>query len=205
MVNSKEGLRRYRRYYRNLQGLYQKPVVRDFTFLILSLLTVAFFGFFAIRPSLRTIGELIKEVKDKRMASEKLEQKINLLSIAQREYESIKPDLPAIYAVLPKKSDFSKLVKQLEYLAGKNNSTLLNFRIQKTSLFGEEKKELTPLEFTLNISGEYKNLKGFLEDLGKLDRLVKVETLDFQKKKAGKEEKEILLTLRLSAEGYYLQ
>lgn len=205
MVDYKEGFRRYRRYYRSLQVLYKKPAVRDFTFLVLSLLTAAFFGFFAIRPSLRTIGELVKEVKDKRMASEKLEQKINALSIVQREYERVQPDLSIIYAVLPKKSDFSKLAKQIEYLAGKNKTTLLSFQIQRTSLFGEEKKELVPLEFTLNISGGYENLKGFLDDLEKLDRIVAVKTFGFLKKKTRRTETGALLSLRISAKGYYLQ
>ena len=147
----------------------------------------------------------MKEVKDKRMASEKLEQKINALSIVQREYERVQPDLSIIYAVLPKKSDFSKLAKQIEYLAGKNKTTLLSLQIQRTSLFGEEKKELVPLEFTLNISGGYENLKGFLDDLEKLDRIVAVKTFGFLKKKTRRTETEAFLSLRISAKGYYLQ
>lgn len=205
MVDYKEGYRRYRRYYHNLGILYKKPAVRNFTFLILSLLTAAFFGFFAIKPSVSTIGELVKEIKDKRMASEKLEQKINALSIAQREYARVQPDLSRIYAVLPNKSDFPRLAKQIEYLAFKNNLLLLNLRIQGTSLFGEEKKELVPLAFDLSIGGEYSNLKGFLEELEKLDRIVVIESSGFSKKKIKEEEIETPLSLRISAKGYYLQ
>ena len=204
MVDYKEGYRHYRRYYRNLRTLYKKPPMRDFTFLVLSLLTAAFFAFFAIKPSLKTIGELVKEIKDKRMASEKLEEKINALSLAQREYASVQPDLPKIYAVLPKKSDFSLLAKQIEWLAQKNQTTLLNLRFSETSLFGEEQKELVPLEFSLNFGGEYKNFKGFLADLEKLDRIVTVETFGFSKKKLGGEEVEFPLYLELTAQGYYL-
>lgn len=204
MVDYQEGYRRYRRYYRNLRALYQKKPVRDFTFLVLSLLTAALFGFFAIKPSLRTIGGLVKEIKDKGLASEKLEEKINLLSLAQREYGEVQPELPTVYAVLPKKTNFSQLVKQLEYLAGENKILLLNLRIQRASLFGEEKRELTPLQFSLNLGGEYKNLKGFLEDLEKLDRIVTIEGLDFSKKKVTTGEKEVPLSLVISAQGYYL-
>ncbi len=205
MVNYKRGFHRYQRYYRNLQVFYKKPAVRDFTFVILSFLTAAFFGFFAIKPSLATIGELVKNVKDKRLASEKLEQKVNALSLAQREYASLQADLPSVYAVLPQKSDFSKLAKQIEYLAGKNNVFLLSLRFQKTNLFGEEKKELVSLGFDFNIGGEYINLQNFLEDLESLERIVVIEALGFSKKKAGREESLFPLSLRVSTKGYYLQ
>ena len=205
MVDYKQGYRHYRRYYRSLRTLYQKPMVRDFTFLILSLLTAAFFGLFAIKPSLVTIGGLVKEVEDKRMASEKLAQKINSLSLAQREYASLQSDLPKVYAVLPRKSNFSKLTKQIEYLAGKNNIFLLNLRIQRISIFGEKKKELVPLELDFNLGGGYRNLKVFLEDLEKLERMVTIEDLGFSKKKTGREKIGLPLSLRISAKGYYLQ
>lgn len=197
MIDHQEGYRRYRRYYRRLQGLYQKPPVRDFTFLVLSLLTVAFFGFFAIKPSLKTIGELVKEIGDKRMASEKLEQKINALSAAQQEYALVQPDLPLVLSVLPKDSDFSQLAKEIEYLASKNNLLLLSLRIQQASLFGgPEKKELISLDFDLNLSGDYLSLKNFLANLERLDRLVKIEALSFAKKE--------MLSLVITAKAYYL-
>ena len=205
MVGYKKGFHHYQRYYRNLQVLYKKPAVRDFTFVILSLLTAAFFGFFAIKPSLKTIGELVKDVKDKKLASEKLEQKVKALSLAQREYANLRADLPSIYAVLPQKSEFSKLAKQIEYLAGKNDVFLLGLRFQKTNLFGEEKKELESLGFDFNVGGEYRNLQNFLKDLEKLERIVVIETLGFSKEKAGREEALFPLSLRISAEGYYLQ
>lgn len=205
MVDYKEGYRRYRKYHRNLQMFYRKPPVRDVTFLVLSLLTAAFFSFFAIKPSFKTIGGLIKEIEDKRMASEKLAQKINALSVAQGEYALIQSDLPKVYNVLPKKADFPKLAKQIEYLTGENNSSITALQIQGTRLFGEEKKKLSPLEFNLNITGEYKDLKKFLGDLESLDRIITVDGLTFSKKKRKKEaEAKFSLFLTIKAKGYYL-
>lgn len=205
MANYYRAPHRYRRYYRHLQTLYKKPPVRDFTFLVLSLLTTAFFGFFAIKPSLKIIGGLVKEIKEERMVSEKLEKKINALSLAQREYTLVQPDLPIVHHVLPKKSDFSRLAKQTEYLASKNKAALLSLRIQRTSLFGKEAEELVPLEFSLNIGGEYRSLRGFLENLEKLDRLVTIESFCFSEKKKGGEEIEFPLYLGITARGYYLK
>lgn len=204
MADYKESYHRYRKYYRHLQALYQRPPVKDFTFLILSLLTTAFFAFFAIKPSLKTIGELVKEIKDKRMASETLEEKIKALSLAQQEYALIQPDLPKVYSVLPQKSNFSHLAKQIEYLSGKNKIFLLSLSFEKTSLFGEEKKDLVPLDFSLEIGGEYQNLKGFLGELENLDRMVVIKDFSFSKKKMDREKTEFPLSLTGDAEGYYL-
>lgn len=202
MVNDNQEYRRYRKYYRNLRVFYKKPPVRDFTFLVLSLLTVSFFSFFAIKPSVETIGELMKKIKDERTATERLEQKINALSIAQKEYNLIRPELATIYGVLPKKSDFSKLAKQIEYLSQKNNSTLLNLRINKASLFGEDNQELIPLKLDITIDGGYKNLKNLLVDLENLNRVVTMENVTISKKRT--DEVEIGLSLKLSAQAYYL-
>jgi len=205
MFDNKIGDRRYRRYYRNLRELYQRPLVRNFTFLVLSLLTVAFFGIFAIKPSLKTIGELVKEIKDKKMANQKLEQKINALSAAQREYASVQPDLPKVYSVLPRNGDFSKLAKKIEYLAENNKTLISGFRIQKAILFGQEKEDLDSLEFSLNIVGEYINIKKLLTELESLDRVVVIEGFSFSKKEKGRgEEVGPSLSLTLNAKGYFL-
>jgi Tfp pilus assembly protein PilO len=205
MINYNQGYRRYRRYYHNLRVLYKKPPVRDFTFLVLSLFTVSFFSFFAIKPSIKTIGELMKETKDKRGATEKLEQKINALSIAQKEYTLIQPELTTIYGVLPQKSNFSELAKQIEYLSQKNNITLLNLRVSQTSPLNEDSQSLIPLRFDVIAEGSYKNLKNFLVDLENLNRLVTTDSILISKKRGEGEVVETTLSLKISSQAYYIQ
>jgi len=206
MINYQENYRRYQRYYRRLIKLYrQKPVLRDFTFLILSLLTASFFGFFAIKPSLKTIGRLVKEIKDQKIASQKLEAKINALSLAQREYARVQPSLPKVYAVLPKENNFSQLAKKIEYLAQKNEIVIVNLQTQKLDLFGEKRKsELVPLEIDLVLNGNYSRLKNFMRDLERLDRLLTINSFFFSKNKLKKGEVKLPLSLKLNIQGYYL-
>ncbi len=198
MNNRQQPYHQYRRYYHRLGGLYQDQAVKDVTFLAVSLLTVAFCGFFAIRPSLRTISGLIKEIRDKGEASQKLEQKINSLSLAQKEYLRVQPDLVYIEAALPKKSEFSQLIKQLEYLAYKNNVQLISFKLEKADLLPvEPKSELLTLAVDFGAAGNYEDLKKFLTDLEKLERLVILKNFDFAEEKSGlEEETSIMLTIQ---------
>ena len=49
---------RYKHYYLKTKEFYQKPVTKATVNLILSLFTISFFAFFAIRPTLKTIAKL---------------------------------------------------------------------------------------------------------------------------------------------------
>jgi len=52
---------RYKTYFKHISGIYEKPIAKVSTALILTLITITFFGFAAIRPTLATVSELIKE------------------------------------------------------------------------------------------------------------------------------------------------
>jgi len=200
MTNYQNDHHQYHRYYRRLRKIYQQPSLRDFTFLIISLFTVAFFSFFAIKPSLKTIGGLIKETKDKRMASKQLEQKINSLSLAQKEYLRVQPSLPYIYAALPKSNEFSKLIKQIEYLAGKNNISLVSLQLEEVDLLNSESS--SPLHLSFEAKGQYSGLKAFLNNLENLERLVVFETFSFSQDKSGLKGPPLALTMEINS--YYL-
>jgi hypothetical protein len=51
---------------RNLNAFYQKPVAKVSLELFLSVGTIIFFAMFAIRPTLLTMSDLVKEIEDKR-------------------------------------------------------------------------------------------------------------------------------------------
>src|SRR3990167_7353762 len=97
--------KRYNRYYTWIGPLLKKPQTRAYTFLILSIFTVAFFVFFAIRPTINTIIGLRKQIEDDQIVDTKLQDKINALSQIQAELDVLQPDLPLIDTALPTKSE----------------------------------------------------------------------------------------------------
>ena len=55
---------------------YQKPIAQVSTELFFTIGATIFFAAFAIRPTILTMTDLVKEIQDKREAEEKLNQKV---------------------------------------------------------------------------------------------------------------------------------
>lgn len=185
---------RYNRYLTKLKGLSKKKTVQAYTFLILSLLTIAFFIASAIRPTLRTIASLVAEIKVKKEIEEQLEDKINALAVAKANYQNFKEDLPLVEQSLPNEAEFSLLMIQIEVLAFKNNLLLEKEDFKDISLiFDSEIK----IQFQLQAKGDYQDLKNFVSDLEKLRRLTVLEALNFEKPREAELQ---VLSLKLEAE-----
>jgi len=191
---------RYRHYFLNIRRFYQQRRVRVYTEIVLTLLTTSFFLFFAVKPTLVTIAALIKEIKDKRMVAQKLGEKINSLSTAQNEYFAIEKDLYLIDQALPKDSQISLLVRQLEFLAFAHGVSLERVQYSTLKLKGKPEKEgFQEIEFKMALTGGYRNLKNFLGSLNNFRRIIYVEGFNFKKGKS-----EEILTLNISGKTFFL-
>ncbi len=204
-TSREERYQRYRRYFVNLGQFYQQKKVRIYTGIVLSLLTVAFFLFFAIRPTLTTIAALTKEIKDKKSITEKLDDKIKALNAAQVEQQKIAKDLLLVEVALPDNPHLSLLAPQLEALARENGASLRSIQFSEAMLKGQEEekdpqadKEDQGLGFNLVVVGDYQNLRSFLDSLIDLRRTISVEGFAFSS------EKETGLVLTLKAKAHYL-
>ncbi len=193
---------RYQHYFIGAKALYKKKKTRVYTSIILSILTVAFFGFFAIRPTLVTIGGLLKEIKDKKAVVEQMDQKIDNLTKAQMNYSQIENELNLVGESLPQNPALPILIKQLESLARLSSVNLESIRYEKTNLQGElAKEESQATSFNIALTGSYQNLKQFLNSLDTLRRIISVESFVF----SSKIEEEIqIMALTINAQAYYL-
>lgn len=195
---------RYRRYFLDIGQFYKKKKVRVYTEIVLSLLTVSFFLVFAIKPTLTTIAGLMKTIEDQKLVSKTLAEKINALGLAQTEYNLLTNDIYLINEALPKDSQISLLVKQLEVLARRSGITIETIKFDQVYLKGisSSTKETVPsVNFSFAASGEYQNLKLFLKSLSSLRRIIQVESFAF---KTGKAES-LLLTLSLNGKAYFME
>lgn len=181
--NSSEQLRRrYRRYYTWLGPLVNKPKNKAYTFLALSFFTVAFFAFFAIRPTVNTIIGLTRQIDDEKIVEKKLQDKINALSQLQAEYEIIQPDLPALNAALPVKANIVELVQSAESLARDNQASLSAVQLGETNL--SSGKNITtpqihavPISFLFTTEGNYANLSAIIKKISLLPRLLSIQNV----------------------------
>lgn len=203
---------RYREYFANLGRFYQQKKARTYAGIIFSILTVAFFLLFAIKPTVTTIAALLKQIKDQKLVAEKLQIKINALQEAQNEYLVVESNLHLVDEALPIDPSVSALAKQIEALSRNSSVSLKTIRYNQAPLMGEEdsgvgvQKEKKPnqaisVSFNLAVSGDYLSLKNFLQSLSSLRRTILVQSLSF---KTGKTEDQALV-LNLNAQAHYLK
>src|SRR3989344_9056324 len=82
-----------------------KPFIADkkkntYLTAILSLLTLSFFGVFAIKPTLTTAVSLHRDIQDLKALNAQYEEKITSIIKGQSAYEQIRDDIPLFYATL---------------------------------------------------------------------------------------------------------
>lgn len=191
---------RYRRYFIDLRRFYRIKKIHVYTQVVLSLLATSFFLFFAIKPTLVTITGLLREIKDKKLVVQKLEEKIEQLSLAQREYQLIQPELYLLDQALPKDSQISLLIKQIETLALKSGVIPEVVQYASVNLKGVPQSDKPEeISFSMTMAGGYQELKVFIESLTKLRRVILIKDFSF---KPSLEEPQFL-TLNLNVRGYF--
>jgi len=188
----KTEMHRYRRYFVDIQKIYKRKEVRTFGELTLSLLTISFFAFFAIKPTLVIIAKLTKEIKDKEEIQIRLRKKIADLLKAQENYSLTQNRFYLIDQALPLSPDFSSLIFPLEKEAYNSGLNVESFSISKIEIIRTAKvktptDEALDFEFNLTLTGNYSDLQNFLRRVDQLRRIINLEKINFKSVKKAKE------------------
>lgn len=191
--------KKYKRYYTYIPPFLKTKIVRNYTYLILTFFTTAFFAFSAIKPTINTIMKLRRQIIDARISEQKLQEKINALSSGQDLLSTIGNDIEIIESSLPSQPEIGPFVKQIENLAAAN---LLSFQslsfgslpLRKNSSIIKIKPRanLQECSFNFSLRGYYENLLRFLENSQNLRRFLIFEDIHISKGK-DKEDKNILV------------
>ena len=182
----------YKEYLSKSKDFYQKAVLKASTNLILTFAVISVFAFFAIKPTLVTITKLNKELEESKMVNRKLEKKIKDLEQARIFYSQAEPDLPLVDLALPQKVNFNQFASKINYLAFSHNLTLLSNSFEEFDFFSLappetkeiEKAEASSFNFKITVVGSFTDIKNFVQDLEKIDRVVQINTVTFSNSKA---------------------
>lgn len=165
-------MRNYDRYYQQIRVWDRQPKVRVSGLISLTIFTVAFFLNMAILPTFRTIAGLTKEIKDQQEVEAKLTKKAAGLITAETNYAKVINDLKLINQVLPEKEELERLAWQIQWLANQQGLTINTGSFGEFNLVGEaNKSDQTELSMELTIKGSYQQIRSFLQNLTKIDRL----------------------------------
>jgi len=181
--------------------------------ILLSLVTISFFGIFALRPTLLTISQLVVEIKSKKETIALMDTKINNLKNAQEILLQETNRIPLLDTSVFSAPKPDVVARQFEGLANKHAVNIQTLSFDKMVLVGNSittitSKELKPLpessgvmNVSIGVTGSYQGLYPFLKDVENLRIPIQIDTFEIGSKKS---EEETVLTLVVSARIPYL-
>ncbi|MDQ3008613.1 MAG: type 4a pilus biogenesis protein PilO [bacterium] len=167
-----------------LSQFYAKPVARVSVELLLSLLAVIFFAAFAIRPTLVTMSDLIKEIEDKRELNGRLSQKIAALSTAQSEFMTLQSRLDVLDEALPSEPRLIEALKIIEKIASDRQLAIQGLVVnelppEEVATVPFSQTERQQIIAALTVTGDYPSLRQFVEDVRNSQRTFIIDTVTF--------------------------
>ncbi len=195
MQNSLQTRNSYGRYLTDIFSVYQQRTdLKMFLEIILSLITVAIFALFAIRPTLLTVTSLVKQIQEKEQTLAQMNTKIQNLNTAQNIITQNSLALGLLKQAIPEELAPEKYIQDLQDLAHRDGVTFKTASAKGINIKNSETKSTTAqIAFTVN--GDYQNLLTFTKDISELLRANKIVTLAIEKPNAGED----LSGLNLSA------
>lgn len=181
----------FRKYYKRIQPALKKPKNRATTTAVFSFLAISLFALYAIRPTAQTIIYLRREIADKTVINQQMENKITALIEAQATYETIQDRIGVIEQALPDNPDAIILARQLRNLATISGASISAMQIPGLPVITAEAtpgarlaaasaKPLEEFPITLVVTGTYASLKSFLDGLLTLRRITNIDTLSMK-------------------------
>lgn len=183
----------YRSYINTVRSLYDRPATQTSTALILTLITIAFFGLAAIRPTFTTISKLEAELKEKRLIEADMQSKLSAIAKVQEQYFNNQELVQVFNRAIPNDQNLEDILTKLEFIATQNQANLRNIQVFDTQTYGLRPKTQTntssttdatevPYEFfevTFSVEGSYDDLISFLERINNLDRYAQINSITF--------------------------
>jgi Tfp pilus assembly protein PilO len=196
---------RYSRYYTYVRPILKNKVIRTYSSLIFSLIAVIIFTLYALKPTVQTIISLNKSIAEQTSTAAKIKNKINNLTQGRSNYENLSPNLKEkLTELVPNNPSLPSLINQLNISATLSDASVSGIQFESIVLESStkplnKKPEIKEINFTMTAEGDYAKLIAFLEELNKMNRLVTISSVTFNKPQ------DSALFLSINAKAYYLK
>ena len=214
-LNWKRDYVKYKELFLKLLIIYKKRNdVRMFLEILLSLITITIFSIFALKPTLLTISQLIKDNREKEETINKMEQKIKNIATAQNIYNQNIEKISLIEQAIPNTPTPENLLRQIEGIAYTNSVTVIGSSVNEVVLIGEEKKKknkneiknlpenVSTITFSVNLTGPYLSLYSFLFDLENSRRPLIINSININ---SSKKENESIIVMLITGQTPYIK
>jgi hypothetical protein len=196
---------KYSRYFTAIKPILKNKYARNYSYMIFSVLTSIFFAVFAIQPTVTTIISLQKSIDEQQKILDQLNNKIETLSQAKKNYQAINPETREnLITMVPTVPDLPLLINNLDSLAIQNQATISGIQVQPTELVVKSDNllktaTLNTIDLTVNSQSSYTQLKSLLEGISGFNRLVNITNFTFNLLP------EQPLTVSITAKAYYIK
>lgn len=190
-----------------LLTFYQKPIAQVSTELFFTIAATIFFAAFAIRPTIITMTELVKEIEDKKKTVDLLKRKVSALSTVQNQYFTLQDQFYLLDETIPEKVSFEKTLKIIERVASDLQISVTSIQVQKVPVtplkdipFNEKNPQL--INITIGITGSYEQVRQFTDQLGNLRPLLSIDSINLNGGETSDDEQDFL-TATFTLQGHY--
>ncbi len=154
-------------------------IFTSLTFIVALLLVV-----FAIVPTVRTVTEINKEIKEKERITAALEAKIKALNELDNQFSANKETFKDISLIFPTSQNFSLFLANIDAIVTRNNFILNSIGFSEYQDRSDESNKLkllalSPYSVRLSVKGSKMNLINFLKDLESLPMYPVVESITY--------------------------
>jgi Tfp pilus assembly protein PilO len=167
----------YAKYLELIPDIKRKKTQKYIT-IVLTLVTSIILGLFAINPTFSTIANLQKQINDNNFVDQKLQQKLNNLSILQQKYSAIQSDLPIISNAVPTTTQIPLFTAEIQSIAKDSSITLTGFQTAEVDLAKATAGKYSSFDFTVSASGNYQNMQNFLSKLINFQRIIALKEVN---------------------------
>lgn len=188
--------------YLEILPAFKEEKTQAFTMLVLTLVSLSFFGFFAINPTLSTIAQLKKQLSDSILVDKKLEEKINNLGILRQKYAALENDIPTALSAVPQTPNTPFLIGQVQAVAQTSNLNITKVQSFQVELNKPKEALENYSSFAFSLEGQgsnYKDISDFLSSIVNFDRIVTVDVLSID----NRSEKDGMLKVSLRGKAYF--
>lgn len=163
--------------------------------LFISILLVVF----ALRPTIATIIKINKEIKQKKVVTTQLKNKIDALSNLDKEFKDSRDKFETLQFVFPENKAFTLLLSNIEPIVSRNGFELLSigFDAYDGETYTLAPKALAASSFRINVKGESTNFLSLLKDLEGMPNYPVLESTSFSDQKDDDGLTNYTLTLRI--------
>lgn len=192
------------RYYVFIKPVIGNKYVKSLSPYIFSLLAIIVFVIFAIRPTILTILDLQKSIKDNQATLETMDKKSRDLTDGKKNLDNLDPSVKTLINTrLPDQAAVTALINDLEQAATRSAS-ISALQIQPATIYVENsgsgiKQQVGELTFSFNAQGPYDGLLQTLNNITKSPRLINITGAILSKSAEG------AIGLSVSGKAYYLK